>query len=177
MIIRLKDILRGPRHFDFSFDSGWWREGDANDQILGLDGLLKVQMTLSREGKHYAVDGELSGRIRVRCDRCLGLYSHELQSEFKLLLSPPPTEPVRSEIELLEEDMSVDFLSGDEIEIDHIVREQLYLALPIKLLCHEECRGLCPVCGISLNRGECSCSQKKGHPAFLKLNELKFNRD
>ncbi len=176
MIIRLKDILRGPRHFDFTFDSGWWREGNEN-QILGLDGPLKVQMTLSKEGDHYTVNGGVSGRIRVRCDRCLGSYSHEVHSEFRLLLSPPPTEPVRSEVELMEEDMSVEFLSGDDIEIDHIVREQLYLALPIKLLCHEGCRGLCPVCGTDLNRRECTCQEKKGHPAFLKLNEVELNRD
>jgi uncharacterized protein len=177
MIIRLKDILRGPRHLVATFNAGWWREGDANDQVLGLDSPLKVEMTLSREGNHYAVDGWISGRIRVRCDRCLGSYSHALQSEFRLLLSPPPTEPLRNEIELLEEDMSVEFLSGDEIEIDHIVREQLYLALPMKLLCHKGCRGLCPVCGTNLNRGTCTCQKKKGHPAFLKLNELKLKRD
>ena len=177
MIIRLRDVFRGPRHFNFTFDSRWWREGDANDQILGLDGPLKVQMTLSREGNHYTVDGGLSGRIRARCDRCLGSYSHELQSEFRLLLSPPPTEPVHSEIELLQEDMSVEFLSGEEIDTDHIVREQLYLSLPIKLLCHEGCSGLCPVCGTNLNRGACKCHEKKGHPAFLKLKELKFNED
>jgi len=177
MIIRLKDILRGPRDFDFIFDPGWWREGDANDQVLGLDSPLRVKITLSKEGSHYAVDGELSGKIRIRCDRCLSSYSHELQSEFRLLLSPQPTEPIRSEIELLEEDMSVEFFPGDEVDIDHIVREQIYLALPIKLLCHKGCRGLCPECGTNLNRGECSCCDKKGHPAFLKLKELKLNRD
>ena len=176
MIIRLKDILRGPRDFDFTFDSGWWREEDANDQVLGLDGPLRVHISLSKEGNHYAVDGTLSGRIRLRCGRCLSSYSHELQSEFRLLLSPQPAEPVRSEIELLEEDMSIDFFPGDELEIDHIVREQIYLTLPMKLLCHEGCRGLCPVCGTNLNRGECSCYEKQGHPAFLKLKELELNR-
>ena len=177
MIIRLKDILRGSRHLDFTFDPGWWMAGEVDDQVLGLDGPLNVKMTLSNEGNHCAVDGGLSGRIRVRCDRCLSSYSHELQSEFRLLLSPPPIEPVHSEIELLEEDMSIEFLSGDEIDTDHIVREQVYLALPIKLLCHEGCGGLCPVCGTNLNSGECKCQKKKGHPAFLKLRKLEFNRD
>ena len=123
------------------------------------------------------VDGSLSGKIRVRCDRCLELYSQDIQSEFRLLLASSPPEPVGSEIALVEEDMAMDFLADDAIEIDHLVREQLYLALPIKLLCYESCRGLCPVCGINLNQEECTCHKKEGHPAFLKLKELGFKRD
>ncbi len=49
MIISIKGLLRGPRHFNFEFDSDWWRDRDANGQILGLDGPLNVQMTISKE--------------------------------------------------------------------------------------------------------------------------------
>lgn len=177
MIIRLKEMMPGPRHFDLRFESNWWGGGDPNNQVLGLDGPLAAHLTLSKEGSYYAVDGVLSGRIRVRCDRCLETYSHGVQSGFRVLLAPPLPEPVGSEIALSEEDMSVEFLSDEEIEIDHLVREQLYLALPVKFLCHDACRGLCPVCGANLNREACRCREKRGHPAFLKLKELKFNRD
>lgn len=177
MIVRLKEMMPGPRRFDLRFESNWWGGGDPNSQVLGLDGPLDMHLTLSKEGSHYAVDGSLSGRIRVRCDRCLETYSHGVQSEFRVLLAPPPSEPVDSEIALSEEDMSVEFLADDEIEIDRLVREQLYLALPIQLLCHEACRGLCPVCGANLNREACKCQEKRGHPAFLKLKEVKLKRD
>jgi uncharacterized protein len=177
MIIHFKEMLGSPHHFDLRFGSNWWRAEDSNDQVLGLDGLLDAHLTAFKEGSHYVVDGNLSGKIRVRCDRCLELYSQDIQSEFRLLLASSPPEPVGSEIALVEEDMSMDFLTDDAIEIDHLVREQLYLALPIKLLCHESCRGLCPVCGINLNQEECSCQEKEGHPAFLKLKELGFKRD
>jgi len=174
MIIHLKELLRGPRHFDVRFESGWWRGEDPNSQVLGLDGPLDVHLNLSREGIHYAVGGSISGKVRVRCDRCLDTCSHGVQSEFRLILAPPLPEPVGSEIALSEEDMSVEFLAADEIEIDHLVREQLYLALPIKFLCHEACRGLCPVCGANLNQEACRCREKKGQAAFLKLKELEF---
>ena len=172
MIISIKALLRGPRYFDFAFDSAWWRDRDANDQILGLDGPLNVQMTISKEESNFVVEGRLSGGIRLRCDRCLGFYSHELQPEFRLFLSSPPQDPDQNEIELCEEDMAVRFITGDEIDIDDIVIEQIYLSLPIKFLCSEGCHGLCPRCGTNLNRGKCGCPEETGHPAFLKLKEL-----
>lgn len=112
----------------------------------------------------------------MRCDRCLSSYSHVLQPEFRLFLSSHHPDLVQSEIELLEEDMLVEFITGEEIELGDIVREQIYLSFPMKFLCHEECRGLCLACGANLNRGECGCREKKGHPAFLKLKELELNR-
>lgn len=174
MIIRLRELVQGPRHFDIRFESSWWRDEDPSHQVMGLDGPLDVHLTLSREGIRHVVNGSLSGKIRVRCDRCLEACSHEVQSEFRLVLAPPPPESVGSEIALSEEDMSVEFLADDEIEVDQLVREQLYLALPIKLLCHEACRGLCPVCGTNLNQETCRCQEKMGHPAFLKLKEVEF---
>ena len=132
-------------------------------------------MTIFREESNFVVDGHLSGGIRLRCDRCLGLYSHELQPEFRLFLSSPPQDPELNEIELCEEDMAVRFITGDEIDIDDIVIEQIYLSLPIKFLCSEGCHGLCPRCGTNLNKGKCGCLEEKGHPGFLKLKELDTN--
>ena len=176
MIISKKDLLRRPRHFDFTIDSDWWMDRETNGQILGLDGPVNVQMTISKEESNFVVEGHLSGSVKVRCDRCLGSYSHELQPEFRLFLSSSPQDPDQNEIELCKEDMTVRFITGDEIDIDDIVMEQIYLSLPIKFLCGEGCHGLCPTCGTNLNRGRCGCQGKNGHPAFLKLKELEIDR-
>jgi uncharacterized protein len=175
MIISIKDLLRGFRHFDFAFDSDWWMDRDAN-QILGLDGPINVQMTISKEERNFMVEGHLSGSVKIRCDRCLGSYSHELEPEFRLLLSSPAQDTDQNEIELCKNDMTIRFISGDEIDIDDIVMEQIYLSLPIKFLCGQRCHGLCPTCGTNLNKEKCGCREKDGHPAFLKLKELEIDR-
>ena len=175
MIIRLKDILRGPRHLDFTLAPDWWTGTvDENDQIVGFDGALHVEMTITKETNKLAVTGRLMGKLRLRCDRCLGLYGHGLHSEFRLFLTHPPSDQAESDIELSQEDMSLRFISGDDIDIDDIIREQVYLSLPLKSLCREDCHGLCTVCGTNLNEGTCHCRGEKGHPAFLKLEKLEL---
>ncbi len=68
----------------------------------------------------------------------------------------------------------VEFITDSEIRLDDIVREQIYLSLPMKCLCREDCSGLCPLCGTNLNMKKCECLREKGHPGFSKLKKVKF---
>jgi uncharacterized protein len=174
MIIDLRTISHGARHFDFTLEPGWWKRDEGYDQILGLDSPLNVHISISRLGSKYLFDGNLVGRLMIRCDRCLEPYYHNVDSDFQFFLSVSPSYAGQEEIELLEEDMSVDFITDDEICLDDIVREQIYLSLPIKCLCIEECSGLCPTCGSNLNIKRCDCQEKKGHPGFTKLKDIKL---
>ena len=81
------------------------------------------------------------------------------------------------DIELAEEDLDVDFIRGDEIDLDEIIHEQVHLTIPMKSLCREDCLGLCPECGRNLNAGDCPCDRDQGHAAFLKLKNLKIEGD
>ncbi len=174
MIIDLRTISRGARHFDFTFEPGWWRDIGPYDQVLGLDCPLEVHIDISKAGDKFVLDGNLKGRIQVRCDRCLEPYHDDLESNFRLFLMLAPKDMGESEIELSEGDLSVDFIVGDEIDSDEIVREQVYLSLPMKTVCKEDCSGLCPLCGANLNMGRCECRGERGHPGFRKLKNTKF---
>jgi uncharacterized protein len=55
-----------------------------------------------------------------------------------------------------------------------MIKEQVFLSLPMKSICKEECLGLCPICGDDLNQGPCRCRQGKTNPAFSKLESLKL---
>jgi uncharacterized protein len=174
MIIDLRTILQESRTFEFVLEKDWWRPDGRRDQVLAFDEPLKVKMKIYQAGSKYVLDGALSGALLVSCDRCLDPYRQDLSSVFQVFLALPPTETDQSEWELLEEDLEVDFVTGEEIELDEIIREQIYLSLPMKSICSETCRGLCAHCGGSLNKGNCQCEQERGHPGFLKLKNLKI---
>jgi uncharacterized protein len=174
MNIDISSLSRGPRDFDYTLEPGWWGREEEGGQILGLSGPLNVHIRISRAGTKYLVDGRLKGRLVIRCDRCLEPYQRDLDSEFSFFLKVAQSLSGQKEIELLEDDILVEFVMGSEIRLDDIVREQIYLSLPMKCLCSEDCSGLCPVCGANLNLGECECLSDKGHPGFLKLKKVKF---
>lgn len=174
MIIDLKTVLLAPRRFEFSLEPGWWQGDQENDQIIGLGGPLKVEINIEKAGSKYVLDGRLSGRLLIRCDRCLEHYESDLESDFRLFLALIPSDTGQSELELLEDDMAVDFTSGNEIDLEEVVRSQIFLSLSLKCLCREDCLGLCPVCGANLNIETCECQREMGHPAFLKMKNLKF---
>ena len=61
----------------------------------------------------------------------------------------------------------------DQIDLDEVLREQFYLALPMKPLCREDCAGLCPQCGTNRNTGTCSCETEPEDPRLAPLRRLK----
>jgi uncharacterized protein len=158
------------------YEPEWWRSEEEGEQVLGLDRPLQVRLRIVRTGTKYILDGEMRGGIKVRCDRCLEPYHFDLDSGFHLYLQATPSvQKGETEVELLDEDMEVEFISGDEVDLDAVVREQVFLSLPMKNVCSESCRGLCPTCGANWNRENCDCRKEPANPAFQKLKALKTN--
>ncbi len=158
MIIDLKTIPQdSPKHFELCLEKGWWKCEDPDEQISGISATIKARVDIYKTGDKYVLEGDMDGAVRVRCDRCLNPFDHKINTDFRLFFAQLSRYVNKAEIELLEEDMETGFINGEEIELDDIFREQLYLSLPIKLLCREDCRGLCPVCGADLNIQRCQC--------------------
>ena len=161
MIVDLQNISRTPRQFDLTLQPEWWREGSDDIRIQGLEGPLEVQLTVSRDGERFLINGRLEGSLRLVCDRCLETYAFSLSHDFRLSLAlPEHWESDEDETELTIEDLAVGYISTTKIDLDDIIREQIYLALPIKALCENTCAGLCSRCGVNLNRETCRCSGK-----------------
>ncbi|MBW2333239.1 MAG: DUF177 domain-containing protein [Deltaproteobacteria bacterium] len=95
----------------------------------------------------------------MRCDRCLETYSKDLTTDFRIYLSMFPFNG-EAEVELLENDLNLDFIDDNFLDLDQIIKEQLILNLPMKTLCTKDCKGLCPICGCNLNTGSCSCQSR-----------------
>ena len=151
----------------------WWHRQEEDEQILDLDSTMEVAVKVRRSGNKFIIDGNMSGGILVRCDRCLEPYHRTVNSAFNLFLQGRPSADMGlTDVELFDDDMEVAFIAGEELSLDEIIREQIFLSLPIKCICAEGCLGLCPVCGGNLNRVDCGCRKKTGHPSFLKLKNL-----
>lgn len=173
MIIDLQAVA-DETHVHEMLDQGWWKVTDPSQQVLGLEGPLQVEVKVSKAADKFLVEGTLEGKVRIRCDRCLEAFGMELKSAFNVYLVVRPSGRFEEDLELLEEDMEVEFLDGETIDLDHVIREQIYLSVPMKCLCRSDCRGLCSQCGANLNVAPCSCKSGLRHAAFSKLENLKL---
>jgi uncharacterized protein len=146
-------------------------EGQEPRLASAVEGTLSLQRT--RKG--VEVTGSILTAVSLSCARCLREFTLPLESEFKesfLLLKYAPAE---EDTELLDDDMGVSFLPEEGIDLKDIVEEQIWLNIPIKPLCDEQCKGLCSVCGGELNCGECGCDRQYKDPRFEALKTLRLN--
>lgn len=134
-------------------------------------GPLKVDAVAELVGSEIRIRGHLGTRLEACCDRCLGSVTIPVEQEFDLAYRPVSTIAREEEVELPEDELGVGFFSGDGIELADVVTEQVILAVPMKVVCRTDCRGLCPVCGANLNLKKCGCLPAKEHSPFSSLKE------
>lgn len=146
--------------------------GLAGDESR-LVGRPALDLKATRDGDRITLTGRVKAAVEIECDRCLSPLSVPVDQSFDLLYAPP-TRPgsAHDEKELGEDDLSVSFYQGQAIDLDDLVREQIELALPMGRLCAEDCRGLCPHCGVNLNREQCDCSTIEIDTRWAALKDL-----
>lgn len=128
---------------------------------------------LKRSGMDVKLEGSLKAVLDVPCDRCLSDVRVTLDQTVNLVFIPLEAERVtKGETELHEADLEFSYYENDELDVDQLIREQLELALPVRVLCQTECRGLCPQCGADLNTNACAC-QPLTDSRWQGLAELK----
>ncbi len=176
VIVDLTKVQDKAKQRAFSLPPEWWEitEGPKYP-LLGLDQDLEADITLTKVGKRFEVRGRFQTVLRLQCDRCLEAFNSPLNSMFYLILERLPEElEAEEEHELSPEEMGVDFIRGDEVDLTEMVKEQIFLSLPMKALCKQDCLGLCIRCGSNLNQGSCNCKVEQGHPAFQALKALRL---
>jgi uncharacterized protein len=93
---------------------------------------------------------------------------------FDLVLMPGKPRRPEEEVGLTPEEMDHLYFEGPEVELDQYFREEVALEIPIQILCREDCRGLCPRCGVNWNRESCACAKSEGEPRLDILRNLKI---
>lgn len=143
------------------------------DERVNLAGPAEVKAAIRRTGQAVAVNGRIETRVKLECDRCLKLLELPVSADFALEYITEADYESSSVAALSEEEMSVSVFDGESIDVDEIVKEQILLAVPVRTLCREECKGICPECGIDLNTGQCDCAAEEVDPRWAALKSFK----
>jgi uncharacterized protein len=170
-IARLKDA---GLDLEFNLGEDWfvrWQTEDRDLEFAG-PGQLSVRAHLERHGIDVLVRGHLEGNLPLNCSRCLISFSYSVEADFDLLLAPVPDRVAEDE-ELSQADLDRDFYTGETVNLESIIREQVLLTLPLKPLCAEACKGLCPRCGTDLNQETCQCPAEKSNSPLAIVKNIK----
>lgn len=132
-------------------------------------GPLQVDAVAELVGTEIRIHGRFETRLRAACDRCLSSVEIPVAHDFDLFYRPMRTIAREEEIEIPEEELEIAFYSGDGIALADVVKEQVILALPMRVVCRSECLGLCPTCGVDRNREACRCSAAQESSPFASL--------
>jgi len=137
---------------------------------------VHVVCRVRQDGDFARVQGEVTVPASLECARCLEQYSQDIIGTFSLVarrLRKGESIPAEPEDEEVEDDLIFVEFDEDSIDITDFIHDALLLAVPLKSICRESCRGLCPICGSNLNNGDCGCSKKNVDPRWQSLTELK----
>jgi uncharacterized protein len=134
---------------------------------------LNVDLEIQKRPDHIHVQGTLRGTLQVACHRCLKSFPWSLEEQIQVFLVEEDKLEPSEEIELEARELDYEFFDGVIIEIDQLVVEQIFLTLPVKILCSESCRGLCPRCGENLNEELCRCEKDSGYTPFSALKAIR----
>lgn len=127
---------------------------------------IKVHVILDKFGKDYRVDIELEIKANYVCDRCLDDFTNTFEAKQRQLFHVGEKDIADNEdiIRLSE--------NTTEIDLSPYLMEMVLLNHPIKMICKEECKGLCPRCGVNLNVEQCRCTNEEIDPRWDKLRKL-----
>ncbi len=169
MRIELENLEGGKSDFAHVY-----QPDDLNpvDERVSLTGPATVSGKVRLAGKEVFVNGHVEARAQVECDRCLQPVETPVNADFALEYISGSEYESSGVAELTEAEMSVSVFDGKALDVDEIVKEQILLAVPTRMLCREDCKGICPECGTDRNTGNCSCATNDIDPRWAALKNL-----
>ena len=163
MIIKVSELeedglaISDPRALEPTFSDPAWRLDEVELQVAPDDGDVVVQ-------------GQLTATVPQTCGRCVEAFPARVNVRVDVRLLPRPA--TGDTMELGADDLDVDFYVDDQLDLNRVVETETTLALPMKPLCREDCRGLCPACGGNRNVAACACAAHAPDPRLAALRDL-----
>lgn len=166
------------------------------DDPFRLTSPVELVMTIRKDDDLFRLVGQIRGSLELACSRCLEPFTFTLDPSFDLRYLPQhlnmtgggaggdddaddrkahddDEEGVPSGGEVGGDDLTTAFYRDDQIDLVQLIREQILLAIPMKPLHSEACRGLCATCGANLNETTCECRTEWIDPRLSPLLNLK----
>lgn len=170
MLLDLTRIQAPRQRFDFNWPAGTL---DTTTDEFNVVEPIALQMEVQKQSdRQFRLMGQAKTTLEVDCSRCAEPFRVPVDVPFDLAYLPQAENAGQGEREIGDDDLSTSYYQGESIDLGDLLREQFYLALPMKPLCSEDCKGLCPECGTNLNRGTCNCKPSWEDPRLAGLKDL-----
>lgn len=171
MVLRVSDLTEDGVHIETLQEPQWlvnMPELNTDDSQIKLVSKIGINLRLTRVIKEISVVGDVRLSIETPCSRCVEPVNIELNPQIGVVLSPGN--------KIGEEDTRLEHetYQGDEIDLSDYIREQVAMSLPYKVVCSEDCEGLCTICGANLNKDSCKCDKDQIDPRFAILKDIKI---
>src|SRR5690606_5295185 len=162
----------------------------ADERFRGV-GPVELVRTVGKDGDLFHLGVQLRGTLELACSRCLEPFSMMFEPSFDLRYLPQELNEAGGSSdsdadddeededggheggEVGGDDLTTAFYRDDRIDLVQLIREQMFLAMPMKPLHDEDCKGLCPNCGANLNETTCDCKSEWVDPRLAPLQNLK----
>ena len=178
MKVSVSNIPEEGLSLKFVKNREWLENAVSSDQAESFTCIQDIQVscTLRRLKENVFLEGSIGTVLELSCCRCLEAAMLPVDTAFRYTLVPLPDRQ-DSEIELDSEDLEYSYYHDDAIDLEPLIFEQIILQIPIKALCRDDCRGLCPHCGANLNTATCHCGDAVVDDRFAVLKTMKIQKN
>lgn len=178
MFLDIKQLELHPLDFEEEFRPGAIDLGEEAKQSTPLKASGHAEVVEEHHGKHEIIKdirlrGRLSTSLERQCARCLEPVRQDIKRDFELLYRPLGTDAGKDELSVTDAEAEIGYYQGEGLLLEDVLREQVLLALPFRVTCRPDCKGLCPQCGKNLNEEQCSCSREVEDPRWAALKDVR----
>ena len=159
-VAEIKKQLTGEKAFQMDVSPD---DLELSETDLPVVGKVHLEGTITNAGDVLLVQADIKARVRRTCARCLKEFTAESEAEALDKFYPVGSQSVESDAYVYD---------GDFVDLTELLRESLLLAEPLRVLCKEDCKGICPVCGADRNVHPCDCDTRSIDPRLSALKQF-----